>query len=788
MKMSLPPAVFLSIALFVFGCSVTASAQAQIFVKHNATGANTGASWADAYTNLKTALSAATVGDEIWVATGTYKPDTLTGNAISTFSISKNLRLLGGFAGTETSADERDPVANKTILSGDLNGNDVEDDFSFSYRFDNVLHVVTIPSFITGDAVIDGFQIQGGQADGATSFNGGGIHCLGAPFLRNCIFTQNFAQGNGAGLYVSGAGAQGLRVEHCRFEKNRAARSDGSANGGGMYVTNVKGNGFEVTGTAFISNEADWMGGLSVQNSNGTVDGSTFTNNNTKRHGGGMRVFYQSGNNNLHFQVQNCNFENNKASFGGGLYFLLASQNCNIDIVHCNFLGNAVDSMLTGWGRSFGGLGFYLANTAENCLLSVDSCLFEGNSSSNVHSAFGLESEGQNTSLNLRNTTFKGNVNTGSWATVGIWPFSSADITVDNCLFENNTSLYSAGMDIGPYYGGPSHYAVRNCRFLNNHATAYGGALTIWGDVGTSTNFSIEDCRMEGNTADEGAGAILILTGSNDLHATLNRCEIRNNHSPLGSAIGAFQLGLSAYALHNGALVSIENSLIAGNTGGAALALDSFPNLKLLNSTFADNHGGISLSDSSGITLQNTILYNPGYPEYEALTGDVTFASNGGNLIGDGSLNGQLLATDKQNLDPLFMGAGNYRIGAGSPCIDMGVDSGNLPALDLDGNPRVFGTAVDIGSYESLFTPVREVNAGAVAVSPNPARDFLNIQLPQTITVPMETQVFDMEGRELLRRTFYGGQRMDVLDLQPGMYILKVVAGERFYIGKFVKQ
>ncbi len=89
---------------------------------------NDGTSWADAYTELHDALENSNTGNKIWVAAGTYPPQAISGwpgDAKNTFYIYQDLALYGGFNGTETALTDRDPGINITILSGDLNGDDI---------------------------------------------------------------------------------------------------------------------------------------------------------------------------------------------------------------------------------------------------------------------------------------------------------------------------------------------------------------------------------------------------------------------------------------------------------------------------------------------------------------------------------------------------------------------------------------------------------------------------------------------------------------------------------------
>jgi hypothetical protein len=67
------------------------TANAIIYVKHNATGSNDGTSWNNAYTTIKAALTAANDGAEIYVVSGSYP--------ITASLAQKSVKIYGGFAG-----------------------------------------------------------------------------------------------------------------------------------------------------------------------------------------------------------------------------------------------------------------------------------------------------------------------------------------------------------------------------------------------------------------------------------------------------------------------------------------------------------------------------------------------------------------------------------------------------------------------------------------------------------------------------------------------------------------
>jgi Fungalysin metallopeptidase (M36)/Fungalysin/Thermolysin Propeptide Motif len=206
----------------------------------NTTGTYNGNTWATAYQNLQDALNATVVctPTQVWVAAGTYKPTSTTNRDIS-FAMKNNLSVYGGFPNTGTPIfTQRNATANVTTLSGDIGlANDATD---------NSYHVISNGIGINNTAILDGFVIENGNANGAGSFrnvggamlnNPAGATSICNPKIDNCIFQNNNAILNGGAVYNNGVSATASPTfTNCIFRNNIAANgaaiyNDGSTSG-----------------------------------------------------------------------------------------------------------------------------------------------------------------------------------------------------------------------------------------------------------------------------------------------------------------------------------------------------------------------------------------------------------------------------------------------------------------------------------------------------------------------------------------------------------------------------
>ena len=214
-SLAAPTAVF---SHFSSGTSTSALLSGnRIYVDSAAVGANDGSSWPDAFVDLHDALAVATSGDTIWIAKGTYFPTAST-DRMASFVLDKGLSLLGGFAGVETEAIQRDWEQNETILSGDIGVLWETNDNSY-----HLFRGQGVDDWI----VFDGFRIVQGQIDASTPAD----ERAGTAFrlencnrlaLRNVAFTNHAVEVDQEGGVVYLSEADSLVVENCFFKNNLA--------------------------------------------------------------------------------------------------------------------------------------------------------------------------------------------------------------------------------------------------------------------------------------------------------------------------------------------------------------------------------------------------------------------------------------------------------------------------------------------------------------------------------------------------------------------------------------
>jgi predicted outer membrane repeat protein len=330
--------------VFVLPCSVSRI----IYVDATATGANNGASWADAYPSVQQAL--ATPGSiEIWVATGTYKPTTGADRIVS-FTLKPCAALYGGFAGNETMREQRDWVTYRTVLNGDIG---VPGDNS-----DNSYHVVTSRD-TDATAVLDGFIITGGNATGpAVNGEGAGLYNeAGSPTLTNINFVNNSATWSGGGLIIRRGGP---RLTHVTFDNNSASQGVG----GGLY--NEVGNPTLIQVT-FARNTADLFGGgMYDVFGESTLTNVTFADNSAGELGGGL--FSDGGN----VTLTNVTIAHNSANNGGGIFNVSSTVTVRNSILAENSAAMGADCF-----GNFTSQGYNLIGDTAGCTI-------EGNTTGNL--------------------------------------------------------------------------------------------------------------------------------------------------------------------------------------------------------------------------------------------------------------------------------------------------------------------------------------------------------------------------------------------------------------------
>ncbi|WP_143053930.1 hypothetical protein [Parapedobacter koreensis] len=314
---------------------------------------------------------------QIWVAAGIYKPlyhagddrYMVDGGRDNAFVLVPHVKLYGGFpadATNDTGMDDRDWEANRTILSGDFNDDDLFDEavgWMMSGNEENAYHIVVSAGNV-GTAGLDGFTVTGGNADGngihslqvngldISRMRGGGIvNHYTSPILTNLVINGNSTVGGGGGMDNRCASPV---LTNVTISDNLANYGGGMANsfcaaptlvnmtikgnavpndGGGVY--NADRASPVLTGVTITGNLANGNGGgMSNHADASPVLNDVIIRCNVAANGGGL---FNAGN--VSLTLTNVVIRDNSAGDGGGIY--VASHNVSMMLTDVVVGGNS---------------------------------------------------------------------------------------------------------------------------------------------------------------------------------------------------------------------------------------------------------------------------------------------------------------------------------------------------------------------------------------------------------------------------------------------------------------
>ena len=273
-------------------------------------------------------------------------------------------------------------------------------------------------------------------------------------------------------------------------------------------------------------------------------------------------------------------------------------------------------------------------------------------------------------------------------------------VLIDGFTIQNGRASYGGGITLN----GRTH--IRNCKFLNNYATANGGGLSQQ-SPNNSGSVVVENCEFFGNEAKNKGGGVYCLSFGSPSQFT--NCSFSNNMAKKGGGIATDEQ-----------VPTLWNCLINNNTaktgGGCYLENDA----NLFNCTIVKNeaqtdYGGVYVSSSQGL-INNCIIWGNISPDgntqigptetysYCAIGGDASEKDSNYNADEDNDGASPMFYVRFQNADVaagIAGQGGDWRLQPNSLCINRGINIANPPTTDLDGNPRLLHGNIDLGAYES---------------------------------------------------------------------------------------
>ena len=225
-------------------------------------------------------------------------------------------------------------------------------------------------------------------------------------------------------------------------------------------------------------------------------------------------------------------------------------------------------------------------------------------------------------------------------------------------------------------------------RFFGDNIYDKSGGGALLDNGGTLSN-----CIVAGNLAEQWGGGVFCLFDG----PQVNNCHLNANTAGQGGGMYCSAGGEAKNCLFTGNKTIFDGGGVYFNGGGG-----------LQNCTISDNsadYKGGGVYCFYGGTLWNSIVYNNAAPYnhnwyYSGSGSDFSYSCT---TPTNGLPGGDQCIPDV----PMFALPGSdYHLLEASPCIDAGTNfSWMTTAIDLDGEPRIHGSEVDMGCYEFVPEP-----------------------------------------------------------------------------------
>lgn len=261
----------------------------------------------------------------------------------------------------------------------------------------------------------------------------------------------------------------------------------------------------------------------------------------------------------------------------------------------------------------------------------------------------------------------------GGWAPGCLFRWPGRRSTIDGELQRPGLVLLG-GFDSGGLL------RVAHMNFLRGRSTGQriAGGLTANPYLAAGLDIEVEHCRFIDNTADDetagyGGGLNAVAEGAMRIRNNV----FRLNHADTAGGAASLYCGTGVAGFVNNTVIENTADVGADNDIGGVRLDGPTCNWEVANNILWDNEGrDLSLHNEGAVVRYNDI---------DDLGGQAP-----------GSASGNL------SVVPQFVSVSSQRLLRTSPLVDAGLNEPftGLPAVSLDGGPRLVGPRVDIGAYE----------------------------------------------------------------------------------------